>query len=162
MPEITTTVKAKSEYGIKTEEWGDEWANWSKPEYRGTPFDTSVQAGDRVQLTYAKADNGKVYISTIDKVTTADVPFPPDEGFPGDEAGTPFPSGPAADATESPENGSDQQDGQFRSPRDFRRTSALAQAVAYHGPDGRQDVNADREDVILTAQRFEEYLGTGK
>ena len=111
MPEITTTVKAKSEYGIKTEEWGDEWANWSKPEFRGTPFDTSVKAGDRVQLTYAEADNGKVYISTIDKVITAaeretralqDDPFPPDEGFPGDEAGTPFPSGPAADAPSEP------------------------------------------------------------
>ncbi len=85
MPEITTTVKAKSEYGIKTDEWGDEWANWSKPEYRGTPFNTQVQAGDRVQITYAKADNGKVYISTIDKVITADVPFPPEDEFPPDD-----------------------------------------------------------------------------
>ncbi len=105
MPEITTTVKAKSEYGIKTEEWGDEWANWSKPEYRGTPFDTSVQAGDRVQLTYAKADNGKVYISTIDKVThfapEGDVPFPPEDDFPPDEDMRP-------DATESPSEASGQ------------------------------------------------------
>ena len=107
MPEITTTVKAKSAYGIKTEEWGDEWANWSKPEFRGEPFNEQVKAGDRVQITYAEADNGKVYISTIDKVITAaeretsalqDEPFPPDEGFPGDEAGTPFPSGPAAES----------------------------------------------------------------
>ena len=100
MPEITTTVKAKSEYGIKTEEWGDEWANWSKPEFRGTPFDTSVKAGDRVQITYAEADNGKVYISTIDKVVTAaeretralqDEPFPPD-----DDMGPDAPSEPSA------------------------------------------------------------------
>ncbi len=104
MPEITTTVKAKSEYGIKTDEWGDEWANWSKPEYRGTPFNTQVQAGDRVQLTYAKADNGKVYISTIDKVITADVPFPPEDEFPPDD-GLPFPpesSSIPPDATGSP------------------------------------------------------------
>lgn len=105
MPEITTTVKAKSAYGIKADVWGDEWANWSKIEFRGEPFNTAVKAGDRVQVTYAEADNGKVYISTIDLVTTAserettalqDNPFPPDdEEFPSS-------SDIVADATEAP------------------------------------------------------------
>ncbi|KKL96976.1 hypothetical protein LCGC14_1839130 [marine sediment metagenome] len=163
MSEWTGTVVAKSENGIKVVDKGA-WLNWSLPDYRGTPFDSDVKAGDRVRIEYAevvKDGNKRTYISVIENLSrpTTDNPFPPDEGFPGDEAGTPFPSGPAP---ESPENGSDQQDGQFRSPKDFRRTSALAQAVAYHGPDGRQDIDADREDVILTAQRFEEYLGTGK
>ncbi len=150
MPEITTTVKAKSEYGIKIE--GKEaWWNWSKAEYRGSPFNTQVKTGDRVQLTYAEADNGKVYISTIDKVTAADVPFPPEDEFPPDDIMHP-------DSVDAPESGSDQQDGQFRSPKDFRRTSALAQAVAWH-----KDIpGKDEEDVILAAQRFEKYLGTGE
>lgn len=117
LPEIVTTVKAKSAYGIKTDEWGDEWANWSKVEFRGEPFNTAVKAGDRVQLTYAEADNGKVYISTIDKVTgglggqvqegarkmqqaaretnAVDDPLPPEEEFRGDNELPP-------DATESP------------------------------------------------------------
>ncbi len=158
MPEITTTVKAKSQYGIKVE-GKEDWWNWSQPEYRGTPFNTQVQAGDRVQITYAEKEypDGvtKTFISTIDKVITADVPYPPNDEFPPDD---PFPP----DAPEAPDSAPDQQDGQFRSPKDFRRTSALAQAVAYHGPDGRQDADADREDIILTAQRFEKYLGTGE
>ncbi len=92
LSELTTTVKAKSAYGIKVEEDGD-WWNWSKPEYRGEPFNLEVQKGDRVQITYAEADNGKVYISTIDKVVVAppvghpiteslhDDPFPPEEEY---------------------------------------------------------------------------------
>ena len=70
MPEITGTIKAKSQYGIKLTDDG-EWWNWSKPEYRGEPFDTSVVAGDMVHVEYAEADNGKVYIATIGKVTPA-------------------------------------------------------------------------------------------
>ena len=104
MPEIVTTVKAKSAYGIKAEVWGDEWANWSKPEFRGEPFNTSVKAGDRVQVTYNEADTGKVYISTIDLVTGGtmqrhggagdegqgpDQSFPPEEDFPPDATGAP-------------------------------------------------------------------------
>ena len=148
MPEITTTVKAKSEYGIKVE-GKEDWWNWSQPEYRGTPFNTQVQAGDRVQITYAEKEypDGKIktFISTIDKVTQADVPFPPEDDFPPDD-------------DMRPESAPDQQDGQFRSPKDFRRTSALAQAVAWH-----KDIpEKDEEDVILAAQRFEKYLGTGE
>ena len=67
MPEITGPVKAKSQYGVKMTDDGD-WWNWSKPEYRGQPFDTSVVAGDTVHVEYTKADNGKIYISTIGKV----------------------------------------------------------------------------------------------
>ena len=102
MPEIVTTVKAKSPYGIKTEVWGDEWANWSKPEFRGEPFNENVKTGDRVQLTYAKADNGKVYITTIDKVVGGRVgePSPPDDAFSAMETdvafGTAAPSEPSA------------------------------------------------------------------
>lgn len=70
MPEITTTVKAKSQYGIKVDDDGD-WWNWSKPEYRGEPFDTTVVAGDKVHVEYAEADNGKTYISAIAKVSGA-------------------------------------------------------------------------------------------
>ena len=97
LPEITATVVAKSEYGIKIADDGD-WMNWSKPEYRGEPFNTEVKKGDRVQLTYAEADNGKVYISTIDRVMRAseketealqDDPFPPAEEFPPDAASEP-------------------------------------------------------------------------
>ena len=107
MPEITATVVAKSEYGIKIADDGD-WMNWSKPEYRGEPFNTEVKKGDRVQLTYAEADNGKVYISTIDRVMRAseketealqDDPFPPAEEFPPDAASEP--SAPAEDYGQS-------------------------------------------------------------
>ena|SRR3990167_8861757 len=51
----------------------------------------------------------------------------------------------------------DKPDGQFRSPKDFRRTSALAQAVARHS---NAPAHSD-EDIILTAQRFEVYLASG-
>lgn len=70
MPEITATVVAKSAYGIKIEQDGD-WMNWSKVEYRSEPFNTEVQKGDRVQITYAESDSGKVFITTIDKVEGA-------------------------------------------------------------------------------------------
>ncbi len=79
MPEITGTVKAKSQYGVKMQDDG-EWWNWSRVEYRGEPFDTSVVAGDMVHVEYAQADNGKTYISTIAKVTTAPSdPFEPED-----------------------------------------------------------------------------------
>ena len=114
MPEITATVVAKSEYGIKVEQDGD-WWNWSKPEYRGEPFNTEVQKGDRVQITYAETDGGKTYITTIGKVTAyaptaasgqrhggagdegqgPDQPFPPAEEFPPDEPQVPSAADPA-------------------------------------------------------------------
>ncbi len=98
MPEIVTTVKAKSAYGIKVE-GKEDWWNWSQPEYRGQPFNTEVKTGDRVQITYAEKEypDGvtKTFISTIDKVTTAseretavlqDDPFSPDTGIGDDRA----------------------------------------------------------------------------
>ena len=97
MPEITATVVAKSEYGIKVEQDGD-WWNWSKPEYRGEPFNTEVQKGDRVQVTYAETDTGKTYITTIGKVTGPQDPapskgavtlMPPDDPFPPNEDSLP-------------------------------------------------------------------------
>jgi len=95
LPEITATIVAKSAYGVKIKDDGD-WLNWSRVEFRGEPFNTEVQKGDRVQITYAESDSGKVFITTIDKVTggtvgdpiaaaIADQPFPPDEDFPPDE-----------------------------------------------------------------------------
>lgn len=95
LPEITATVVAKSPGGVMLEENGP-WYNWSLPEYRGEPFNTGVQKGDRVQITYATKEYDdpaggtvtKYFITTIDKVTGAtapqqaladDQPFPPDE-----------------------------------------------------------------------------------
>lgn len=80
MPEITGTIKAKSQYGVKMTDDGD-WWNWSKPEYRGQPFDTSVVAGDTVHVEYAEADSGKVYISTIGKITAKAAEFDADGEF---------------------------------------------------------------------------------
>ena len=110
MSEWTGTVIAKSENGIKVVDKGA-WLNFSLPDYRGQPFDSNVKAGDRVRIEYAEVEkNGekRTYISVIENLSRpqADVPspatddFPPDVGFPGDDAGTPYPSGP--DATESP------------------------------------------------------------
>lgn len=48
-------------------------------------------------------------------------------------------------------------DGQYRSPQDFRRTSALAQAVAWWSMH-----EATVEDIVRIAQRFEIYLASGK
>ncbi len=79
LPEITATVVAKSAYGIKITDDGD-WMNWSKVEYRSEPFNTEVQKGDRVQITYAESDSGKVFITTIDKVTGGVASLPPDAG----------------------------------------------------------------------------------
>ncbi len=99
LPEITATVVAKSEYGIKIEDGGG-WLNWSKPEYRSEPFNTEVQKGDRVQITYAETDGGKTYITTIGKVTSgvaaAVQSLSPEamaeliEEFPPDDAGLPL------------------------------------------------------------------------
>ena len=113
MSEWTGVVVAKSENGIKVVDKGA-WLNWSLPEYRGTPFDSNVKAGDRVRIEYSEVEkNGekRTYISVIENLSRPSAPvdepfpavddFPPDEGFPGDEAGTPYPGG-APDATESP------------------------------------------------------------
>ena len=105
MPEITATVVAKSQGGVMLKQNGP-WFNWSLPEYRGEPFNTSVQKGDRVQITYAEkeyqdAETGetvtKYFVTTIDKVTgglqrpappkppAPETLMPPDEPFPPEE-----------------------------------------------------------------------------
>ena len=85
MPEITGVVAAKSDYGIKLDR-NEDWWNWSKVEYRAEPFDTTVQKGDTVRVVYAEADNGKVYISVIDRVVTSRDVTPPDPSdWPEDE-----------------------------------------------------------------------------
>ena len=50
-----------------------------------------------------------------------------------------------------------QTDGQYRSPKDFRRTSALAQAVAYYA----NSPDVDIEEVVKAAGRFEVFLASG-
>ena len=99
MPEITTTVVAKSAYGIKVKQDGP-WWNFSKPEFRGERFDTTVKKGDRVWIEYQEKEYGdadpdgeretKCWISQIEKMTAVretaqDQPFPPVDDFPLDE-----------------------------------------------------------------------------
>lgn len=69
MSEWTGTIVAKSDYGIKVEQDG-EWWNWSKPEYRGEPFD-AVEKGDSVRVEYADSETGKRYISVIERLGAA-------------------------------------------------------------------------------------------
>ncbi|KKK68472.1 hypothetical protein LCGC14_2943730, partial [marine sediment metagenome] len=97
MPEHKGTVVAKSEYGIKFSEDGP-WFNWAREDKQGTPFH-DVSKGDSVRMEYGsydKKDGSKGYnVYVIENLTHGFAQpgaFPPDEGFPGDEAGTPFPS----------------------------------------------------------------------
>jgi hypothetical protein len=129
MPEITTTVVAKSAYGIKVEQDGP-WWNFSKVEFRGERFDTTVKKGDRVWIEYQEKEYGdeqeiKFFISQIAKVTSlggpvqegaqkmqqaaretnaAGEPFPAvDEFLPDDNFGPEGQPSFASDASESPE-----------------------------------------------------------
>ena len=119
MPEITATVVAKSASGVMLKENGP-WFNWSLVEYRGEPFNTEVQKGDTVQITYAEKEYTdketgepftKYFVSTIDKVTGGATPardvdnaFPPDEDFPPGDVlpGVEPPLGSPPDATSEP------------------------------------------------------------
>ena len=108
MPEWTGAVVAKSENGIKVVDKGA-WLNWSLPEYRGTPFDSDVKAGDRVRIEYSEVEkNGekRTYISVIENLSrpVTDDPFPAVNDFPPDD-GLPFPPESSSfppDAPESP------------------------------------------------------------
>jgi len=101
LPEITTTVVAKSEYGIKVKQDGP-WWNFSKYEFRGERFDTTVKKGDRVWVEYQEKEyegEPKFFISQIAKVTAAptDEPFPAVDEFPPDDDMRPdAPSEPSA------------------------------------------------------------------
>ena len=143
---ISGKVTAKSPYGIKMDD-GEEWINFSKPEYREEPWEwDDVQKGDWVEIK--RSGNFFKSIVLIEPPTGEGMVRGPEEGYRAELGeGDPF---------EGVETG--KPDGQFRSPLDFRRTSALAQAVARH-------VNAPAhsdEDVILTAIRFEGYLAKGE
>lgn len=121
-------VTAKSQYGIMLDN-EDQWFNWSKnEEHRGTLQDKeAVQKGDAVRIEH----EGR-WINGLEFISQSQ------------------------DVT--PETASEpREDGQFRSPLDFRRTSALAQSVAYYV--GVTDPSVD--DVINTAARFEKYLEGG-
>lgn len=100
MPEGTFTVVAKSAYGIKIKQDGP-WWNFTKPEFRGERFNTSVKKGDRVQIEYQEKEYSdpetgerliKYFISSIDLVTRREQPlvenepFPPVDDFPPDDS----------------------------------------------------------------------------
>jgi len=132
---VTKLIKKRdgTVFGIETN-MGEFLFSW--PDKREEPFeDDKLKVGSMVEGTWMPFEkDGKTirYLSIL-SVTGEDV-------TPRGEAG--------AEGT----------DGQFRSPKDFRRTSALAQAVVFHAaaPDSTD------EDVILTAQRFEIYLASGQ
>ena len=136
MPETQGVVKAKSKYGIILD-GREEWWNWTKDEMRGEPFEKdTVKKGDAVRLTYAESDKGGVFISVLEIVGAAQDVTP--------------------DGSSSPSAGGD---GQFRTPTDFKRTSALAQAVAFYA--GVPDAQVDAVRVIETARKYEKYLNEG-
>src|SRR3989304_5904764 len=82
MPKRTVFGSAKSAYGIMMDD-EDVWLNYSLPEYRGEPFDTTVQKGDVVTVTYHEQEKKdgtlKTYVSTIGKVTRGRKAQPDDE-----------------------------------------------------------------------------------
>jgi len=128
---VTSLIKKKdgTVFGLKTDQ-GEFLYSW--PDKRESPFeDDKVSVGSVVEGTWMPFEkDGKTikYLSIL-SVTGEDV--------------TP---------SDAP-----QMDGSYRSPKDFRRTSALAQAVSFLAtvPD------ADAEEVVKIAQRFEIYLGGG-
>ncbi len=114
MPEITTTVVAKSAYGIKVEQDGP-WWNFSKVEFRGERFDTTVKKGDRVWIEYQEKEyegeqGTKCWISQIAKVTSAretkalqDEPFPAVDEFPPGEVPYEYPPSDTTSDAPTPE-----------------------------------------------------------
>jgi len=57
-------VSAKNAYGIKLENRGDEWVNFSKPEYRGHWEEPEI--GDIVKLGVARGSKGGLFIKTCE------------------------------------------------------------------------------------------------
>ena len=153
MSEWTGTIVAKSENGIKVKENGD-WLNWTKPEWRGQPFNTDVRAGDKVRIEYATVDN-KTWISVIENLThgyappPADSPFPPEEEFPGggdlgdDRA---FPT----DATSEPPEALDRQ------TSIVRQTCIKAASVALQHGMGTPEEKAG--GIIYLAGQLEQWV----
>ncbi len=124
-------------FGIKL---GSDEYLYSLESKRGEPWEPPDTEGSSVKVEWApyeKDGKTKRYITTIETL--------------------------AASAPEAPESAPASPDGQFRSPQDFRRTSALAQSVLRHnGPGSMTAEPATDEDIILTALRFEKYLGSGE
>jgi hypothetical protein len=105
LSEWTGVVVAKSENGIKVVDKGA-WLNWSLPDYRGTPFDSDVKAGDRVRIEYSEVEkNGekRTYISVIENLSRpqTDVPFPPDDEMPFPPESSSFPPDAPSDTPEA-------------------------------------------------------------
>lgn len=124
-------VTAKSPHGIMLDN-EDNWLNWSKEEYRHGDWEAdAVKKGDAVLV---EVDEGGKWIASI-KVTSPSQDVTP--------AGISEPG--------------EARDGQYRSPADFRRTSALAQSVAFHAQDATPSVT----EVIKTASQMEKYLEGG-
>ena len=142
MPKLAGTVselikkRDGTVFGIKTDK-GEFLYSW--PDKREEPFeDGRVKVGSMVEGTWMPFEkDGKTirYLSIL-SVTGEDVS--PDRNAFDEEIDKPS-------------------DGQYRSPKDFRRTSALAQAVAFlaTAPD------ADVEEVVRVAQRLEIFLASG-
>lgn len=78
MPTRMGAVSAKSAYGIMLD-GKDEWVNYSKPEYRGSPWEAdSVVKGDVVQI---ETDDSGKFIKSICRVSQGqDVTLPGDFG----------------------------------------------------------------------------------
>jgi len=136
---VTKLIKKRdgTVFGLETNT-GEFLYSW--PDRREEPFEADkVKVGSTVEGTWMPFEkDGKTtrYLSIL-SVTGQDVT--PERG----------------------EGAQDESDGQYRSPKDFRRTSALAQAVARHtGAISMQEPPSD-EDIILTAQRFEIFLASG-
>ena|SRR3990167_4132731 len=131
---VTRLIKKRdgTVFGFETNQ-GEFLYSW--PDKREEPFeDDKVKVGSVVEGTWMPFEkDGKTvrYLSVL-SVTGEDVT---PNAFDKETAG----------------------DGQFRSPKDFRRTSALAQAVAFLATN--PDTNED--SAVRVAQRFEEYLASG-
>src|SRR3990167_2565883 len=83
---ITGKVSARSPYGIKMEELGDEWINFSKEDYREEPWEwDDVQKGDWV--TIKRSGNFFKSICLIEPPTQESMvgPFEKIQGQPDEE-----------------------------------------------------------------------------
>lgn len=121
-------------FGLKIR---DENYLYSFEDKRGEPWEPPETTGSAVRFEwepYEKDGKTKRYITVIQTLAASQDVTP-----------------------EAPSGAGEARDGQFRSPLDFRRTSALAQAVAFHAQDATPSVT----EVIKTAAVMEKYLEGG-
>lgn len=133
---ITNPKENNKVFGLKLDSAlkEDEYV-YSFPDYRGEPFQEEVKRGDKVRLEYTDVErDGKTkhYISVLEIVEAGVEPEPS--------------SGPSEARYE-----------QRRTYDEMLRTSALAQAVAFHA----QDATPSVDEVIKTAAVMEKYLEGG-